>query len=147
MAAQFDAPREPPQPSAPFYFVLNRAFGLDVEKLAVINRLMRIVPHHGLALLSLFVEKGLIAEERRKGFRREQTRRHLAGDTSVRVFELVCETGSNERRRLFFNAIGMFLRFEDDTLWAHARAAVSRVHLNSAPRQTAADTRSSATPA
>ena len=102
--------------------MLNRAFGLDVAKLAVINRLMRIVFHYSFVNLSLFVNKGLIAEERRESFRCEQTRRQLAGNSSVRVFELVCHTGSNERRRLFFNAVGMFLRFENGTLWAHALA-------------------------
>ena len=90
LVAQFEAPRKPPQPSAPFYFVLLRAFSLNVDKLAVINRLMRIVPHHGIAFHSLLVQNGLIAAERREGFGCKQTRRHLVGDTSVCVFDFVC---------------------------------------------------------
>ena len=44
---------EPRYTSSPFNFALNRAHGLEPSRLEVVNRLMRIVPHHGLALLSL----------------------------------------------------------------------------------------------
>ena len=42
---------EPRYASSPFHFALNCAHGLEPSRLEVVNRLMRIVPHHGLALL------------------------------------------------------------------------------------------------
>ena len=48
---------KPRQASAPFYYVLNHALGIDVAKLDTVNRMMRVVPEHSFALVSLLVAK------------------------------------------------------------------------------------------
>ena len=60
-----------PQPASPFYFRLTNTHDLDQPKLEATNRLLRIVPHLGLALLLMLVENGLIAETRQEALRRE----------------------------------------------------------------------------
>lgn len=77
---------EPRQASVALYFVINRDIGLNVAKLDVINMLMRIVPHHGLALL---IKRNLVIGATRKNFRRKQTRSNLATNTSAHVYELL----------------------------------------------------------
>lgn len=68
---------KPYRPSTPFYFVLDRSPRLDIKKLVFVNRLMRIVPHHGLALLTFLSEKKLIGDRVKNDMPREQTRRYL----------------------------------------------------------------------
>ena len=53
-----------PQPSSPVYFKITRSYELDHWKLEATNRLMRIAPHMGLALLMMLVDSGLITEAR-----------------------------------------------------------------------------------
>lgn len=115
--------QEPRQTTAPIYFVLNRAYSLDIAKREVVNQLLRIVQHHGLALFMLLVEKRLIAKVRKEELRREQARRHLSGDTSVRVFELVPDAGTQDKLRVCYATIGVFLSMDDNMLWARTRAA------------------------
>ena len=114
---------EPPYPASPFYFALFRAHNLDPAKHEVVNRLLRVAPHHGLALLVMLTERGFISETRKDELRREQTHRHLASDSSPRVYEIAPEAGSNEKQRRFYAAITAFLNADDDALWARARAA------------------------
>lgn len=78
---------EPRTSSAPFYFVLGRTPRLKASKLVVLSRLMRIVPHHGLAFFTMFHEEGLVDNCTKNEMRREQTRRHLHADTVARVYE------------------------------------------------------------
>ena len=115
--------QKPRQPTAPFFLILNRAYRLDIGKRIVMNQLLRIVPHHGLALLILLVEKGLIEEALKKKLRREHARRHLSGDTNVRVFELVPDAGTQEKLRVFYATISVLFSMDDDMLWAQSRAA------------------------
>ena len=77
---------EPRYASSPFYFALNRAHGLEPLRLEEVNRLMRIVPHHGLAFLPLLTERGFVTEAARDEFRCTQARRQLDSDTSSHVF-------------------------------------------------------------
>ena len=107
--------------SSPFHFALNRAHKLEPSRLEVVNRLMRIGPHHGLALLSLFTEKGFVTEAASDEFRRTQTRRHLVSDTSSHVFELVVHAPNRNAMRAFYATIVVFLAMDDDTLWTRAR--------------------------
>ena len=107
---------EPRYASSPFH----RANGLEPSRLEVVNRLMRIVPHHGLALLSLLTERGFVTEAARDEFRRTQTRRHLESDTSSHVFELVVHAPNRNAQRAFYSTI-VFLAMDDDTLWTRAR--------------------------
>ena len=50
-----------PQPASHFYFRLTCTYELDQPKIEATNRMSRIAPHLGLALLALLVENGLIA--------------------------------------------------------------------------------------
>ena len=77
-----------PQYASPFYFRLTYTHELDQPKLDASNRLLRIAPHLGLALLVMPVGDGLITETRQEALRREQTARHLANDTTPRFYEI-----------------------------------------------------------
>ena len=55
-----------PQPALPFYFRLTNTHDLDQPKLEATNRLLRIAPHLGLALLVMLVKNGLITETRQE---------------------------------------------------------------------------------
>ena len=50
-----------PHPASPFFFRLTNTHGLDQPKLDASNRLLRIAPHLGLALLVMLVGDGLIS--------------------------------------------------------------------------------------
>ena len=60
-----------PQPVSAFYFRLTRTHDLDQPKHEASNRMLRIAPHLGLALLVMLVESGLITETRQEALRRE----------------------------------------------------------------------------
>ena len=87
---------EPRHPSAPRFFVLDRSPLLDFKKLTVVNRLMRIVPHHGLALLTLLSKRKLIDDHVKDDMHREQSHRHIQSDTDVHIFKLVVEAFDND---------------------------------------------------
>ena len=90
-------------------------------KFDVTNRLLRIAPHLGVALLIMLVNAGLITQTRKEELRREQTRRHLAGDTSTRVYEIAPDAPSRARQCLFYQTVSGFLGANDDTLEARTR--------------------------
>ena len=94
-----------------------------MTKLEVTNRLLHIAPHHGVALLLMLVELGLITETRKEDLRREQTRRHFASDTSTRVYEIAPDAPTGEKQHRFYTTINAYLGADDDTLWARARSA------------------------
>ena len=82
---------------------------------------MRVVLHHGLALLSLLIAKGFVTETMSDELRQTQTRCHLERDTSSCEFELVVHAGSHEAHRAFYTTIGVFISMDDDTLLPRAR--------------------------
>ena len=112
-----------PQPSLPFYFRITRSHELDHGKLEIANRLMRIAPHLGLALLMMLVDSGLITEARSEEMRQEHTRRHLASEMSMRVYDIGVNAPNRDLQRVFYKTVNAFLASDDDTLRAHSRAA------------------------
>ena len=82
---------------------------------------MRIVPSHGLALLSLLTERGFVTQAAREEFRRTQARRHLESDTSSHVFKLFVNAPNRNAQLAFYATIVVFLAMDDDTLWTRAR--------------------------
>ena len=92
-------------------------------KFEVTNRLLRIAPHLGVALMVMLVDAGLITQTRKEELRREQTRRHLAGDTATRVYEIAPDAPSRSRQCLFYQTVSGFLGADDDTLEARLRSA------------------------
>ena len=113
---------DPRHPSSPIIFVLERSPRLDLKKLTVVNRLMRIVPHHGLALLILLSERELIDDHVKDDMRRKQTHLHLQSETDVHIFKLVVEASDNDSCRRFYKAITDFLNLDDETFWNRVRA-------------------------
>ena len=112
-----------PQPSTPFYFRITRSYELEHGKLEAANRLMRMAPHLGLALLMMMVDSGLITEARSDKMRQEHTRRHLASETSMRVYDIAINAPNHDLQRVFYRTVNAFLASDDDTLLAHSRAA------------------------
>ena len=112
-----------PQPASPFYFRLTCTHDLDQPKLEATNRLLRIAPHLGLALLVMLVENGLIAETPQEALRREQTVRHLANDTTTHVYEIAPNATTRDKQHRFYKTVNVFLAADDDTLRARSRAA------------------------
>ena len=112
-----------PQPSTPFYFRITRSYELEHGKLKAANRLMRMAPHLGLALLMMLVDSGLITEAHTKEMRQEHTRRHLASETSMRVYDIAVNAPNRDLQRVFYRTVNAFLASDDDTLLAHSRAA------------------------
>ena len=112
-----------PQPALPFYFRLTCTHDLDQPKLEVTNRLLRIAPDLGLALLVMLVENGLIAETRQEALRREQTGCHLANDTTTCVYEIAPNVPTCDRQHRFYKTVNAFLAADEDTLRARSRAA------------------------
>ena len=110
-----------PQPALPFYFRLTNTHELDQPKLYVTNRLLRIAPHLGLALIVMFVENGLITETRQEALSREQTARHLVNDTTAHVYEIAPIAPTRDKR--FYKTVNAFLAADDDTLRALSRTA------------------------
>ena len=84
---------------------------------------MRIAPHLGLALLVMLVGDGLITETREEALRREQTARHLANDTTTRVYEIAPNAPTRDKQHRFYNTVNAFLAADDDTLRARSRTA------------------------
>ena len=80
-------PLEQRMPSSPFHFVISRVRDIEPAKLDVVNRLMRLVPHHGVAFLMLFAEKKLVPAVRLEDPKQEHTRRYLRSDTNAHVYE------------------------------------------------------------
>ena len=115
--------REPSHPASSFYFTLSHAHNLPPVKHEIVNRLLRIAPHHGLAFHVSLAEKGLISEALKDDLRREQTHRHLANDTSMRVYELAPDAGSHEKQRRLNATVKAFLGADDEALWVRARSA------------------------
>ena len=112
-----------PQPASPFYFRLTCTHDLDQPKLEASNRLLRIAPHLGLALLVMLVENGLITETRHEALRNEQTGRHIANDTTTRVYEIVPNAPTRDKQHRFYKTVNIFLAADDDMLRARSRAA------------------------
>ena len=112
-----------PQPASPFFFRLTNTHDLDQPKLEATNRLVRIAPHLGLALLVMIVENGLITETRQEALRREQTARHLANDTTTLVYEIAPIAPTRDKQHRFYKTVNAFLAADDDTLRARSRAA------------------------
>ena len=119
----FDRLNFAPQPAPPFYFRIARQYGLDQPKLEAVNRLIHIVPFMGLALCVMLVNAGLIPADKQEEWRREHTRRHLSSETSVRVYELIVDAPSKEKKRMFYKQVNAFLSIDDNTLRARARSA------------------------
>ena len=119
----FDRFNFAPQPASPFYFRIARQYGLDQPKLEAVNRLIHIVPFMGLALCVMLVNAGLIPADKQEEWRREHTRRHLSSETSVRVYELIVDAPSKEKKRMFYKQVNAFLSTDDNTLRARARSA------------------------
>ena len=115
--------RVAPQPAAPFYFRITRRYELEMVKVEVTNRLQRIAPHLGVALLVMLVDAGLITQTRKEKMRRDQTRRNLAGDTSTRMYEIALDAPSLARQCLFYQTVSGFLGAVDDTLETLSRSA------------------------
>ena len=92
-------------------------------KLDATNRLLRIAPHLGLALLVMLVENGLIAETRQEALRREQRGRHLANDTTTRVYDIAPNALTRDKQHRFYKTVNAFLAADDETLRALSRAA------------------------
>ena len=113
----------PPQPASPFYFRLTNTHELDQLKLDATNRLLRIAPHLGLALLVMLVENGLISEARQEALRREQTGRHLANGKSTHVYEIAPNAPARDKQHRFYKTVNAFLNADDATLRARSRAA------------------------
>ena len=113
----------PPQPASPFYFRLTNTHELDQPKLDASNRLLRIAPHLNLALIVKLIGDGLITETRQEALRREQTARHLANDTTTRVYEIALIAPTRDKQHRFYKTVNAFLAADDDTLRARSRAA------------------------
>ena len=111
------------QPASPFYFRLTNTHELDQPKLDASNRLLRIAPHLGLALLVMLVGDGLIAEARQEALRRKKTARHLANDTMTRVYEIAPNAPTSDKQHRFYKTVNAFHAADDDTLRACFRAA------------------------
>ena len=107
-----------PQPASPFYFRLTNTHELDQPKLDATNRLLRIAPHLGLALLVMLVENGLVTETRQEALRREQTARHLANDSTAHVYEIAPIAPTRDKQHRFYKTVNAFLAADDDTLRA-----------------------------
>ena len=88
-----------------------------------VTNLLRIAPHLGVALMVMLVDAGLITQTRKEELRREQTRRHLAGVTATRVYEIAPDAPSRARQCLFYPTVSRFLGADDDTLEARSRSA------------------------
>ena len=112
-----------PQPASFFYFRITCTYDLDQPKLEATNRLLRIAPHLGLALLVMLVNNGLIAETRQEALRREQTGRHLANDTTMHAYEIAPNAPTRDKQHRFYKTVNAFLAADDDTLPARSRAA------------------------
>ena len=112
-----------PKPASPFYFRLTNTHDLDQPKLAATNRLLRIAPHLGLALLVMLVETGLITETRQEALRRKQKGHHLANDTTTPVYEIAPNAPTRDKQHRFYTTVNPFLAADDDTLRARSRAA------------------------
>ena len=76
----------------------------------------------GLALLVMLVNAGLIPADKQEDWRREHSRRDLTSETSVRVYELVVDAPSKEKKRTFYKTVNAFLSTDDNTLRARARS-------------------------
>ena len=111
------------QSASPFYFRLTNTHELDQPNLDATNRLLRIAPHLGLALLVMLVENGLITETRQEALPREQTGRHLANDTTAHGYEIAPIAPTRDKQHRFYKMVNAFLAADDDTLRARSRAA------------------------
>ena len=87
------------------------------------NRLIHIVPFMGLALCMMLVNAEPIPADKQEDWRREHTRRHLSIETSMRVYELIVDGPSKEKKRMFYKQVNGFLSTDDNTLRARARSA------------------------
>ena len=112
-----------PLPASPSYFRLTNTHDLVQPMLDASNRSLRNAPHLGLALLVMLVRDGLIAETRQEALRREQTVRHLANDTSTRVYEIAPNAPTRDKQHRFYKTMNTFFAADDDKLRASARAA------------------------
>ena len=112
-----------PQPALPVYFMLTNTHELDQPKLDASNRLLRIAPHLGLALLVMLVRDNLIIETRQKTMRREQTTRHFANDTTRRVYEIAPNGPTRDKQHRSYKSVNAFLAADNDTMRARSRAA------------------------
>ena len=112
-----------PQPASPFYFRLTCTHELDQPKLKATNRVLRIAPHLGLALLVMLLENGFIAETRQEVLRCEQTGRNLANNTTTRVYEIAPNAPTRDRQHRFYKTVTAFRAAADDTLRARSRTA------------------------
>ena len=84
---------------------------------------MRIAPHDGLAFVVMLAEKGFISNLRKDNLQSKNTRRHLASDTSMRVYELAPGAGSDVKQRRFHATIKAFFGADYEALLARASSA------------------------
>ena len=107
----------------PLYFRLTRTHDLDRPKLDALNRLLRIAPHLGLALLVMLVESGLITETRQEALRRKHTGRHLANDTTTHVYGIALDAPTRKKQHRFYKTVNAFFVADDNMFRARSRAA------------------------
>ena len=82
-----------------------------------------MAPHLGLALLMMLVDSGLITEARSEAMRQKHTRRNLASETSMPVYNISVNPPNRELQRVFYRTGNAFLACDNDTLLANSRAA------------------------
>ena len=100
---------EPRRGTAPFHFALAELPGVDSRRVLVTNRLCRLVPQAGLALLVCLVDAILENE-----VREFQQRRLEASDRSDFEFRVVMTAVTEMDVRRAVDAICDYLNWDDD---------------------------------
>ena len=104
--------------SAQFHFVLQPAAGLETRRLDMVNRLILLVPHDGLALLLTLIKRNAIGREYPAELRARQARRIAAGDRNELVFPLNAAAVDEDGRANVVKAIEEFLHWDDQRIAA-----------------------------
>ena len=101
--------------TAPFHFALAELPGVDSRRIVVVNRLCRLVPQAGLALLVCFVEANLVNAGNQNEVRERQQRRLEACHRNVK-FRVVMTAVTNMDVKRAIDAICEYLNWDDNTV-------------------------------
>ena len=113
---------EPRRGTATFHFALAELPNVDSRRVFVTNRLCRLVPQAGLALLVCLVEPNFVNAGYQNELRERQQRRLEAGDRSDFEFRVVMTAVTEMDVRGAIDAIYEYLNWDDDRVAAAAES-------------------------
>ena len=108
------------RPSAPFRFFVQRQLGLDPRRTEVVNRLCRLVPQFGIALVNRLVHANVLSEITAAEWAERQVVRVQRRDREEAVFVIVLAVQDDRVLGRAQDVLAQILNFDDAAIASYA---------------------------